>query len=225
MLRRFFQSKWIAGRRFVVSFSMLLLSAGCAKPGEIVSPQNETDAVTSFQYEPLAWESSAHPERAGWSAALESLVDQHFSVLDQARDIATFCPNYSSLSHEERVNLWADVFAATAYFECSWNPASSSVDVGNQSNPDTWSVGLLQLSVVDQANYGFPFGYSYSDLKDPVKNLTLGVAIMAKQIAKKGKVLIAAGETGLYWATLHPGGKYDETAAIAKMTKKLSFCH
>jgi hypothetical protein len=145
-------------------------------------------------------------------------------TLDKAKDISLFCPNYSALSLDQKNNLWADLFAATSYYESAYDPKSNSVDVGSQNDPNTWSVGLLQLSVVDQESYSLPFGYSFLDLQDPIKNLQLGVAIMAAQIKKYGTVLIGVGSPGLYWATLHPGGKYDASAEIESKTKGLSFC-
>lgn len=151
-------------------------------------------------------------------------MSEQFTALDAATDIQTFCAGYASLNKDQKINLLADIFAATAYYECSWNPTSSSVDVGTSSNRDTWSVGLLQLSVVDQQNYNLSFGFNFSDLEDPIKNLQLGVAIMTKQITKHGVILIPVGGSGLYWATLHPGGRYDATSGIVKMTKRLSFC-
>jgi hypothetical protein len=185
-----------------------------------------TDTTTSTTYKPeaLSWESSSHPERAAWSTAAIQAVTTYFTQLDKAKDVTSFCPNYNSLSKDQRINLWADIFASDAYYECGWDPTEYSVDVGTSNDKDTWSVGLLQLSVVDQQSYGFNFGFNFADLQDPAKNLQLGAAIMAKQITKYGVILIPVGGSGLYWATLHPGGKYDASASIEKMTKKLSFC-
>jgi soluble lytic murein transglycosylase-like protein len=153
------------------------------------------------------------------------MVWTNFKELDRAQDIATFCRRYAVLSDAQKVNVWSNLFAATSYYESGWKPTASSVDVGTPSDENTWSVGLLQLSVVDQANYGLPFGFTFADLQNPVKNLQLGVKIMAKQINKHGRVLIPAGGTGLYWATLHPGGRYDASKSIAKITARLSFCN
>ena len=188
-------------------------------------PSDGSTFSPDYSPEPLTWESSSHPERKAWSAALYDIVAEHFTDLNKATDANTFCPGYGSLSADEKINLWADIFAGTTYYESSYNPLSASVDVGTSSNKDTWSVGLLQMSVVDQKNYGLPLGYTYADLQDPIKNLELGVTIMALQVRKKGIILIPQGSSGTYWATLHPGGTYDKTAAIATMTKKLSFCH
>lgn len=202
------------------------LSGGNDSSSVVSPPGSDNGGTFTANYKPeaLTWESTSHPERTAWSNALYDLVAANFQALNMASDIATFCPTYDSLTRDERINLWADVIAATTYYESSYNPASNSVDVGNQSNKDTWSVGLLQLSVVDQANYGFKYGFTFADLQNPIKNLQLGVAIMARQVSKYGILLIPVGGKGLYWATLHPGGSYDQTANIAKMTKKLSFC-
>lgn len=152
------------------------------------------------------------------------IIATNFTALDKANDVTTFCPKYKSLNQNQKINLWADLFASTAYYESAWNPKSYSVDVGTSSNADTWSVGLMQMSVIDQDSYNIHLGFNFSDLQDPIKNLQLSVAIMARQVTKYGKIMIPVGGSGLYWATLHPGGKYDESAAIAKMTKRLTFC-
>lgn len=193
------------------------LSTAGPTPSPIVSTPTPAPPAT------LDWEKN-HPERAPWSKALLAEVDAHFSSFDKAADARIFCPNYDYTSRAQKEFMWATLIVWTSYNECAWNPADASVDVGAVSDRDTWSVGLLQLSVVDQASYGFKFGYVYADLQDPVKNLHLGVAIMAQSIEKKKKLLIEVGESGLYWATLHPGGKYDKTAAIAVHTKGLGFC-
>lgn len=178
----------------------------------------------SYKLEALAWESSSHPERTEWSLGLQQFVAKQFLSLDKAQDISLFCPRYSSLSQDQKINLWAELFAVTAYYESGYDPFQSSVDVGSQSDRNTWSVGLLQLSVVDQQSYNLPFGYSFENLQEPLKNLNLGVAIMAAQIKKYSRILIPVGSPGLYWATLHPGGKYDATSSIQAKTKQLSFC-
>lgn len=235
------QTQYNMTTRLGIALAGLVLSVSCAKPGNYHDPDGGTSSGGSssgsnsgsssggtfsggYKPEPLSWESSSHPERAAWSKSAYDLVAANLSTLDTADDVTTFCPYYDSLTRNQKINLWADIFAATAYYECAWNPKSGSVDVGNASDKDTWSVGLLQLSVVDQPNYGLNYGYSYSDLQDPTKNLRLGIAIMAKQVKKRGVIAIPTGMSGLYWATLHPGGKYDKTSSIAKMTKRHSFC-
>jgi hypothetical protein len=191
------------------------------------SSGSQSGSVFSSGYAPqaLAWESSSHPERLEWSTSLYGIVNEHFAALDKAKDISNFCPSYSSLSKDQKINLWAELFASDAYYESSWDPTEYSVDVGTQNDKDTWSVGLLQMSVIDQQSYNLSLGYDFADLQTADKNLELGVTIMALQVAKYGTVLIDVGSPGLYWSTLHPGGEYDQSAAIEKTTKSLNFCH
>lgn len=179
---------------------------------------------SGYKPEPLAWQSASNPERTQWSLALFQFIALHIQELDQAKDIDTFCFEYSTLTRDQKINLWGALFAATSYFESNWNPSANAVDVGVSSDINTWSVGLLQMSVVDQINHRLNFAFNFSDLQNPIKNLQLGVTIMVRQVIKYGIVLIPVGSKGLYWSTLHPGGKHDRTTSIAKMTKKLSFC-
>jgi len=193
--------------------------------GSSVSATPTPSPVSNYQPQPLSWESSAHPERAAWSTALYQIVSNSFSTLTQATDLTFFCPKYASLTQDQQINLIADIFASDSYYECSWDPTEYSVDVGTANDNSTWSVGLLQMSVVDQQNYGFTFGYTFADLQTPTDNLVLGVAVMAHQISRYGTILIPKGSPGLYWSTMNPGGKDDHSANIAAMTKQLSFCN
>ncbi len=186
--------------------------------------QDLPSTTPAFKPEPLVWESSSHPERADWSRGLQQIIAGKIAILDTAQDISLFCPRYKSLNQDQKINLWSDVFAAMALYESDFDPLQYSVDVGSQNDRNTWSVGLLQLSVIDQENYSLPMGYTFANLQEPLKNLNLGVAIMAAQIKKYSRVLIGAGSPGLYWATLHPGGRYDASASIETKTKMLSFC-
>lgn len=183
-----------------------------------------TGLSQSYNPEPLSWTSEQYPQRDNWSDALFNFVGQNISTLSQARDITSFCSNYNSMSRDQQINTWAAIISATTFYESGYNPLSYSVDVGNPSNRDTWSVGLLQLSVVDQKSFGINYGYSFTDLQDPIKNLEFGVAVMARQISLRGLIMIPAGMSGVYWAVLHPGGRYDKSYSIIQMTKKLSFC-
>lgn len=166
---------------------------------------------------PLSWEKN-HTERFTWSVRVYNLVDAYFSQLDQAKDIVAIRPDYASLSPGQKRTVWCELFSAIAYYECGWGPkAVAKADVAG-----TDSIGLLQLSVEDQESYKLPFGYNATDLQDPSKNLRLGVAIMAKLAVEFKKIIFGVGEHGLYWATLHPGGKNDKTASIKSMVQKLS---
>jgi hypothetical protein len=202
-------------------------SAATVPVGELppAAPIESSTFSPNFKPMALSWESATRPERTAWSSGLYNLVSKYHQTLSRASDIQFFCPQFALLSRDQQINAFAAVIAATTYFESGYNPLSNSVDVGVVTDKDTYSVGLLQLSVVDQKNYGFQFGFNFADLQDPLKNLALGLAIMNKQISKYGKILISVGETGLYWAVLHPAGRYDQSTAIANIVKaRISFC-
>lgn len=158
-----------------------------------------------------------------WTPALTALIQDKFEILKSAKDITTIRPDFNSLSKENQIKVLVEFIKALCYFESGYNSESSSVDVGIKGNKDTYSVGLMQMSVVDQQNYGLRFGYTFDDLLKAVPNLTLGIAILAKQVQKYGKILIQLGEKGVYWAVLHPGGKYDRSVSIIKRVQELKF--
>lgn len=171
-----------------------------------------------------------HVWREEWTAHLRQLFSDpsNFVAMDSANDVKKLHHVYDLLSQKEKIELFCAFIKEMCLYESSFNPLSESVDVGTKNNKDSWSVGLLQLSVIDQSNLGIRFGFSYSDLQDPIKNLTLGVAIMVNQIQKRGKIFIAKGETGnpgVYWAVIHPGGRYDKSQLILKATNALAFVH
>ncbi|MGZ3796484.1 MAG: transglycosylase SLT domain-containing protein [Pseudobdellovibrionaceae bacterium] len=157
-----------------------------------------------------------------WTEPLIGLIKDKILILETASDIEKFRPDYHSLSRENQIKVFVELIKATCYFESGYNPKSASVDVGTKENKDTWSVGLLQMSVVDQSNYGLRFGYTYDDLLKPLPNLTLGVAVLAKQVTKHGKIILKRGEPGLYWSTLcdKPNGKVN---SIIKRVQELKF--
>jgi len=175
----------------------------------------------------LSWENTIapHPERKPWSKLLWGFIEQRFEHLDKAKDIVKFCPKYASLSHFQKVQVWCELFVATTYYESAYDPTNESVDVGDEGDKNTWSVGLMQVSQTDIANYKIrDMSYTYKDLLTPGPNLDLASALLATQIDKVCTVLIGPGRRYLYWATLHPGGLYDESKGIISRVQKLSFC-
>lgn len=200
-------------RLILVTFFSLV---GCTQ----IPTTPEQKATTALV--PLSWESVKGAN--DWSQfVFLKIRDKHLSSFDKAKDAERFCPAYKSLNTDQKATAWAELISAMAKYESSWDPSSSSVDVGTSEDRDTWSVGLLQMSVIDQESYKLPLGFSFADLKKPLPNLELGLAILAQQIEKKGTVILSS-RSGLYWAVLFEGGKYDKTAQIISMTKKIPFC-
>ena len=145
---------------------------------------------------------------------LLSLVETHCVDIHKLQD------NFTNLSFNTRVLVLREFFKAMMYFESAYNPESACVDVGNKKNKDTWSVGLFQVSVCDQENYKLPTSYTYQDLLDPENNIDLAFRIFARQLLRTKKIFIPKGEAGVYWAVIHPGGKYDKTQSIINLTRE-----
>ncbi|MGZ3772995.1 MAG: transglycosylase SLT domain-containing protein [Pseudobdellovibrionaceae bacterium] len=166
----------------------------------------------------LYWENTteAHPERAAWSDEVVKTLRESIAVFDTAKDINEFCPKYHYLSEDLRLKAWGELLVGTALFESAFNPASASVDVGKKSDKNTWSVGLFQISVVDQQSYKIPMGYVYSDLLKPIPNIHLALAILKKQIQNRGYIVVPSNP---YWATLYRK-KYSKVDSIIARTKK-----
>lgn len=179
---------------------------------EIVTPIVTQPNTELSPYKPLSWE-AGHPERKAWSEHLMKLIGLYYDKLILAKDLEKIYPGFMKLSKSQQINVFAEFICWVCYYECAWNPLSNSVDVGNDGDLDTYSVGLMQMSVVDQVNYKLKFGYDFKDLQDPLKNLDLALAIMAYLSVKKGLIMIPKGQ-GTYWATISPSGRYDKSAEI-----------
>ena len=222
----------------VIAYFLLNMLVGCTsidkkieiKPtpvSPIVSILPSPSPIPIIILPELSWENTTapHPERKPWSKKLWTFIDKRFEHLDKAKDTIKFCPKYPSLSYEQKVQVWCELFVAISYYESGYDPRNESPDVGEQDDKNTWSVGLMQVSQVDIKNYNIKdMNYTYEDLLTVGPNLDLATALMANQIDKVGTILIGPGRNWLYWATLHPGGSYDESENIIRRVKKLSFC-
>lgn len=197
--------------------------------------------MATAKYLPLSWENTnkPHPERAAWSLKLSQQIEKHFSKFDSAKDINYFCPKYASLDKSHKIKAIGDVLVGTAYYESGFNPLSYSIDVGKPNEPDTWSVGLFQMSVVDQASYGLKLGYIFNpkqypknvqlsalppnELRQPLPNIVLATEVMVKMLDKHDGIIRVSENP--YWATLKPGGRYDKSTAVREWVLKYnSFC-
>lgn len=153
-----------------------------------------------------------------WSQKLEILFKGHFDIFDRALDTDKLSPNWKNLTLDQKVDLLIELFKWMAYYESSWNPLSQSVDVGKKDQKDTWSIGLMQMSVIDQTSYRTNTKWTYDDLLKPENNLHLAVLVMVRMIINKGKIFRALGESG-YWAVIIEGGKYQKIDQILAKVK------
>lgn len=192
-------------------------------PVESTNSTAPTPQPTPQNTQSLPWD--IIPESRPWSNFLLSRVASGTLPDMPCPGVEDLVPAYADLTRDRRVTVWANLISIDCRYECSWDPKEYSVDVGIQGNRNTWSGGLMQLSVVDQESYTLPMGYSFDDLLDPIKNLTLGIAIMEKLIrkdqvfsAKKGGIWYGLGE---YWSTLRTDS--EEYAGIKQFMRSKTF--
>ncbi|MEK2644923.1 hypothetical protein [Bdellovibrio sp. BCCA] len=221
-------------------------SSGVTDPGIDDGTNNGNNTETpppsptpepSYKMVPLAWESTKYPERTQWSEYLQKIILNDWnSLLPGSNDITNFCPRYHSLDNNERANVWAQLFVAIAKYESGYSPTSRMQETTMGTDPVTrqpvYSEGLLQLSYQDiewapwcKFDWSKDKNLSGSDPKktilSPYLNLDCGVGIMAKQIKSKGSIVVSSG---VYWAVIKSGGRYQQISNIQGIVKSLSLC-
>jgi|SRR6185312_12412409 len=251
-------------RQWIVTFIAAFVLLGCSKNGfggsstnasssdsSAAAPQPPTtptppvtpdpnptaDPYAAYEsYIPLAWEKSAASTRA-WSLYLFSVIDtQTSSLLGGTSDIANFCPKYSSLNRDGKIQFWAYLFSAVARYESGFDPLSrmkENLGTDPITHQQVQSEGLLQLSYQDILNYptcrmdwNADKNLSPTDprktILDPDINLQCAAIIMSKQVKNHNKIVISSGA---YWSTLQSSSRYNQIAAITKATQALPFCN
>ncbi|GIL18428.1 MAG: hypothetical protein BroJett040_21790 [Oligoflexia bacterium] len=202
------------------------------------APITSVPVTPVYKMEALSWESPKRPDAVNWSTHAFQVVDKEvFDKLDKASDADFFCPKYKWLERNQRVNFWGQLFSAVSYYESGYDPTSRMQETTMGSDPITgkpvYSEGLLQLSYQDiqwapycEFDWSKDKNLSPTDPKktilSPYKNLSCGIKIMARQIASKGSIIL---RSGVYWAVLKDGGRYEKIDEIAAITKRLSFCN
>jgi len=200
-------------------------------------PSPNQGPISSYVLKPLSWESSSQPARRNWSKYLHEIILKNWSsLLEDADDVVDFCPRYRSLSREQKANVWAQIFAAITKFESGYSPTSRMHETTMGTDPITrrpvYSEGLLQLSYQDmqwapwcEFDWTADKNLSATDprktILDPYKNLYCGVGIMAGQVKSKGAIVLTSG---VYWAVIKKGGRYQKIAEIQKITRSHSLC-
>lgn len=207
------------------------------QPSETTPTTPSTPEENVYKMQALSWETTANPERKQWSEYLQKIIlNEWSSLLPGTDDITSFCPRYNSLDNNQRANAWAQIFAAISKFESAYSPVSRMQETTMGTDPVTnrpvYSEGLLQLSYQDidwapwcKFDWSKDRNLSSTDPKktilDPYINLNCGVGIMALQIKNKGRIVVSSG---VYWAVIKSGGRYQQISAIQGMVKALPLC-
>jgi hypothetical protein len=186
---------------------------------------------------PLLWEAT-RKEGKKWTEYVFTLIHQQTPNLIQgAQDMDTFCPRYTFLTTDERVNLWGLLISAMVKYESGFEPTSRMQETTMGIDPVThkpvYSEGLLQLSYQDVRVHPYCDEFNWTldkylnpkdpkkTILDPYKNLTCGIKILAHQLKSTNRITLSKG---VYWSVIKLGGKYNRLKQIAALTKKMPGC-
>lgn len=219
----------------IILLAFILVSLLSCKQEEapIVKPEEPKKAHS------LSWENN-YPTRKEWSKIIYSEVEGRFESFDKASDMSLFCPKYKSLDKDKKIAAISQMIVGVAYHESGWKATSwmteSTMGKDCITGVQIKSEGLLQLSYCDMTwakhckfDWAKDKSLDQNDSKktifDPYLNLSCGIGILANQIDKYGKIVMAKN---IYWAVLKDPsvGKYSKVNQIADSTKKaLEFCN
>lgn len=168
-----------------------------------------------------SWENTTapHPERKPWSDLMAETVRADLPIYDKAKDITEMCPKWNSLNDDKKVKGVMEFWIALAYYESGYNPKSSSVDVGSAGDRNSYSDGLYQLSGNDGAAQKYKCDYNC--LHDPLKNITVALEQMRRQIVGTkskyqgcGYIFLDNSSPCRYWAPTLKNNKYSKIPKI-----------
>jgi hypothetical protein len=226
--------------------SFLLILSACGKVGfetnideSLQSSLGDVDEPTpppAFEFTPLLWE----PVRVGsnlWSEHVFELIDGDAKDLLEAEDFHIFCPQYDSLSRNQKINAAGMLISAMVRYESNYEPTARYNETSMGTDPVTgqpvYSEGLLQLSYQDtqwapycdfhwEADKNLSPTDPAKTILDPIRNLDCGIRILAKQVKSKSKIIIGSGA---YWAVIKSDSTLNKIDKIAALVKGLEFCN
>lgn len=179
------------------------------------------------------WDESPHA--AEWSSITVSAIEssgQDMVLMEKPDDASSFCPRFKHLSYEQRIQFYLMLISSMARYESGFRPHLKYVEsFKDRKGRSIVSRGLLQMSLESAKAYGCEL-QGADDLHNPQKNLSCGVKILNRWIAKDRKigsyaVLPTTGEAkhlggNRYWAVLRKK-KWGREKIQAK-TLALDFC-
>jgi hypothetical protein len=185
---------------FVVAL-VLVFTASCAKGpttnSDVINPINQDlpgEIQTSNSHRAAVWSAIADSDK--WTEVALAEIRAHLSELESAKDIAEFCPGYAAANEQSREICWLRLVGAVVKFESGFNPNDKFLEANGN-----WSIGLLALSA-----HECPNAPTNEALRNPLKNLTCGIDMMASLIERDGFIAGPARARGAasYWSTLRP---------------------
>lgn len=154
-----------------------------------------------------------------WTDVTLAEIRANRSLMEKATDVEKFCPGYDDVSPRLKQICWLRIIGAMVFFETTLNPTESFLEPDGKV-----SAGLMQLSPSECS-----VAHSTELLKNPVLNLSCGIRMMARLIARDGKITGPEGKRGAsqYWSVLRApyeshGYKLGRLEKILPLTREYS---
>ncbi|MHA7874292.1 transglycosylase SLT domain-containing protein [Roseivivax sp.] len=153
-------------------------------------------------------------ERAVWTRAVLSSLNGHASRLPEVvpADIAAWCPAYPDADRRQREAFWVGLVSTLARHESTYRPRV----IGGGGR---WH-GLLQILPSTARLYGCRADTGAA-LLDGSANLSCGLRIMARTVARDGVVSDGMRGVAADWGPFHSSAKRGDMMA---WTRKQTYC-
>lgn len=177
-----------------------------------------TTQATVLPAAPLAPATAgAFPEEAAESTRRQwtfERIKYHLSQTGQSlinsnpRDISDYCPNYSSLTSEQRLNFWAKLMTEVVHLESNFEADQTYTEsFTDDSGQRVVSTGLFQLSRESSQGYRCPVR-STEDLKNAETNISCAVRILQRWVTRDDVIFARPDRGGgRYWSVFRESNK------------------
>lgn len=133
-----------------------ILLASCQHSTEIASSTEQTGSSSSSSSQSQSSSPVCGPGQ--WPSSLDQAIKQTVTPrLLQTKSLASFCPNFTSLSEDSKRQVYADILWAVSKFESSRNPCKLYHEKAQGKDSITGQIklseGLMQLSFSDVRGY------------------------------------------------------------------------
>lgn len=147
--------------------ALILLLAGCVT-APIEAPKEESKVEPTPTY---SGDFKVASPKFIWTKELVEAIETYGQDMLAAnpKDMADYCPNYSSLDKKGKIQMWVMLFSKLAQYESNYNPKTSFYEKNVDDNPT--SRGLFQMSIAS-GNGNYKCGIKKEmDLHDPKTNI------------------------------------------------------
>ena len=200
------------------------VAAEAVEPAEVAPPVRTFSAerqAVSTSLRPMARDSFLPAARWGnegtsalWTRVVQSSLRAHASNLPRLtpQDIADWCPGYPTASIQQREAFWVGLVSSLVKHESTFRPTA----VGGG---DLW-YGLMQIFPSTARLYKCR-ATTGSALKSGPANLSCGLRIMAKTVARDKVVSRKMRGVAADWGPFHSSKKRND---MMNWTKSQSYC-